>query len=107
MTTSNLTNISHKRNKVCTALGSRLRELRIAADMSQESLAIDAEVDRTYISQFERGVANPSLITLANLCYALDIDLSELFAPIKLSMKPKKDARRINSAKPKSRAKKT
>jgi transcriptional regulator with XRE-family HTH domain len=77
-----------KRNKVCTAIGKSLKTLRIAANKSQETLAFDAEVDRTYISQIERGVANPSVLTLANLCYALDATLADLFAPVQIAMSP-------------------
>lgn len=89
-----------KRNEVCTAIGKSLKEQRIAKDKSQETLAFDAEVDRTYISQIERGVANPSALTLANLCYALDIALSELFEPVKISLPPDGMQRRANKAQP-------
>lgn len=89
-----------KRNKVCTALGKNLKQLRIAANKSQETLAFDAEVDRTYISQIERGVGNPSVLTLANLCYALNITLADLFEPVKIALKPDSLLRRTNPAKP-------
>ncbi|WP_428718856.1 helix-turn-helix domain-containing protein [Undibacterium curvum] len=88
-----------KRNIVCTAVGKNLKKLRIAANKSQETLAFDAEVDRTYISQIERGVGNPSILTLANLCYALDITLSDLFEPVKIALKPDGVARRVNPSK--------
>jgi transcriptional regulator with XRE-family HTH domain len=92
--------ITDKRNKVCTAIGKSLKAIRIAANKSQEALAFDAEVDRTYISQIERGVANPSVLTLANLCYALDATLADLFAPVQLSMSPNGNTRRANRAHP-------
>src|ERR1035437_9351182 len=87
-----------KRNKVCTAIGKSLKAKRIAADKSQETLAFDAEVDRTYISQIERGVANPSVLTLANLSYCLGITLAELFDPVKISLAPDGNLRRANRA---------
>jgi len=77
-----------KRNAICTELGKNLKRLRIAADKSQETLAFDAEVDRTHIFQIERGVGNPSILTLANLCFALGITRSDLFEPVKLALKP-------------------
>lgn len=77
-----------KRNKVCTAVGKNLKAIRIEANKSQETLAFDADVDRTYVSQIERGAANPSVITLANLCYALDITLADLFAPVAIALPP-------------------
>jgi transcriptional regulator with XRE-family HTH domain len=89
-----------KRNKVCTAIGKSLKAVRISAEMSQETLGFEAEVDRTYISQIERGVANPSVLTLANLCYALSITLADLFEPVKISLKPDSLLRRVNRAKP-------
>ncbi|PFH10917.1 helix-turn-helix protein [Collimonas sp. PA-H2] len=77
-----------KRNKVCTAVGKNLKAIRIEANKSQETLAFDADVDRTYVSQIERGAANPSVITLANLCYALNITLADLFAPVTIALSP-------------------
>ena len=89
-----------KRNKICSAIGKNLKTFRIAANKSQETLAFDAEVDRTYISQIERGIANPSVLTLANICYALDITLADLFERLKISLKPDSALRRINHAQP-------
>jgi transcriptional regulator with XRE-family HTH domain len=89
----------NKRNSVCTALGMSLKAIRINANKSQEVLAFDAEIDRTYISAIERGVANPSILTLASLCYALNVNLSDLFAPVQVNLPPE-DARRSNSARP-------
>lgn len=77
-----------KRNKVCTAVGKNLKAIRIEANKSQETLAFDADVDRTYVSQIERGAANPSVITLAHLCHALNITLADLFAPVTIALPP-------------------
>ena len=44
--------------------------------MSQEALALQAEVDRTYVSQLERGIANPSLLVLYRLASVLGCDLN-------------------------------
>lgn len=89
----------NKRNKVCTALGKSLKAIRINANKSQELLAFDAEVDRTYISAIERGLANPSVLTLASLCYALNVNLSDLFASVQVNLRPDY-ARRANNAQP-------
>lgn len=45
-------------------LASRIRAARKSRGLSQEALALAAEVDRSYVSQLERGVANPSLAIL-------------------------------------------
>lgn len=43
--------------------------------LSQEALAFAAEVDRTYVSQLERGIANPSLLILFRIAKALKAEL--------------------------------
>lgn len=99
---------AEKRNAVCTALGHSLKERRIAAEKSQETLAFEASVDRTYISSVERGVANPSVLALANICHSLNITLADLFEPIKLSLAPdEKNKRRANRAEPQMKPKKS
>jgi transcriptional regulator with XRE-family HTH domain len=59
-------------------LGKRLRELRNAKGWSQERLSIETKVDRSYISEIERGTRNPSLTTLSKLAKALDISVADL-----------------------------
>jgi len=46
--------------------------------MSQEELAFEAEIDRTYVSQIERATINPSLLVLCKLAEALRSDLITL-----------------------------
>lgn len=85
---------------ISVALGKRIKQCRHAADKSQETLAFEAHVDRTYISSIERGIANPSVETLANICYCLGVTLSELFAPLDgVSLAPTGE-RRANTAAP-------
>ncbi len=85
---------------ILVAVGARIKQCRHAADKSQERLAFEARVDRTYISSIERGIANPSVETLANICYALNVTLAELFSPMDgVSLKPT-SARRSNAASP-------
>jgi transcriptional regulator with XRE-family HTH domain len=95
------------RNPVCTALGINLKRIRISAQKSQEDLAVEAEVDRTYISSIERGVANPSLLTLANICVALNISLSALLESVDLFNDMNETSRRANNAQPQPREKKS
>ena len=54
----------------------------MAKDVSQERLAFDAGVDRSYLGGMERGEENPTVDILDKLAAALDIDLRELFAPL-------------------------
>jgi transcriptional regulator with XRE-family HTH domain len=85
---------------ICVALGKRVKECRHAADKSQETLAFDAHVDRTYISAIERGAANPSVETLANICHALGVTLVELFEPLRHVPLTPTGERRANAARP-------
>ncbi len=57
-----------------------LRRLRVARGFSQEALAVDAGVDRTYVSGIERGSFNPTVEVLERLARALGCDVAELFA---------------------------
>ncbi|TDV16304.1 helix-turn-helix domain-containing protein [Paraburkholderia caballeronis] len=85
---------------ISAALGKRIKQRRHEVDKSQETLAFEAHVDRTYISAIERGIANPSIETLANICYALDITLAGLLQPLDgVSLKPT-GTRRVNAATP-------
>jgi len=60
-------------------IAANLRRYRNVVGISQEKLALDAEVDRTYVSQLERGIANPSLEVLCRLASTLGIELTDLF----------------------------
>jgi transcriptional regulator with XRE-family HTH domain len=55
-----------------------LRAFRHQRGLSQEALAHEAEVDRTYISALERGVYSASLDMLGKLAAVLDVEPAEL-----------------------------
>ena len=63
----------------CNKLGKVIGALRKQANISQEELAFRASIDRTYISQIERGVGNPSLLIIFKIAQALKIPMSLLF----------------------------
>jgi len=92
---------THK-EPVSIALGKRLKELRIKADKSQAELAFDSELDRTYISLIERGLANPSLWTLGTLAFALKTTVPDLLQGnmfvVRPSMGEQNRKRRVNQA---------
>jgi transcriptional regulator with XRE-family HTH domain len=52
-------------------IGNRIRDLRVLADLSQEKLAFESELDRTYIGSVERGERNISVINLKKISNAL------------------------------------
>lgn len=66
------------KNPTLVAIGKNLRRIRITSGFSQEGLALDAEIDRTYVSQIERGIANPSVLVLKKISDCLKIGLSDL-----------------------------
>lgn len=66
------------KNKILTSFGKRLKEARLASDLSQEALALSLEFDRTYIGLLERGKRNPSLFTIHKIANFLKIDVSSL-----------------------------
>ena len=55
-----------------------VRRLRVAAGLSQEVLAVDARLDRTYVSRIERNLENPTVDTLDRIARALGVDLVEI-----------------------------
>lgn len=59
-------------------LSRNVKEARKAIGLSQEKLALDAGIDRTYISQIERGVCNPSLEVLVKVSVVLGVEVVEL-----------------------------
>ena len=65
--------------EVCQVLGANVKTLRQALGISQEELAFRAELDRTYISQIERGVSNPSVFVLLKVADVLGVELAGLF----------------------------
>ena len=72
------------------AFGKALREIRKAKGYTQETLAFECELDRTYISLLELGRNSPTLDTLLALSRALGIPLSVLAARIEAKMRRKR-----------------
>lgn len=68
--------------KLVQAVASTIRHFRKLADMSQETLANKADLDRTYISGIERGVRNITLDSLEQIINALDVDIASFFAKV-------------------------
>ena len=60
-------------------VGARLRKARQAKGMSQETLALAAGLDRSYVSGLERGEFNVSIVALSKLARAAGVRLAALF----------------------------
>jgi transcriptional regulator with XRE-family HTH domain len=56
-----------------------LRRLRVHKGLSQEVLAVDARIDRTYVSRLERGLENPTVAVLERIAGALGTQIAEFF----------------------------
>ncbi len=55
-----------------------VRRLRIGIGLSQEAFAVDAGIDRTYVSRIERGLENPTVAVLADIAQVLGVDVVDL-----------------------------
>ena len=59
--------------------GDNLRRLRKLKGLSQEQLAFDAELDRSFVGQVERGERNLALLNILRLAKALGIPSAKFF----------------------------
>ena len=60
-------------------VGKRVKELRNKIGISQEELADNAQLDRTYITSVECGKRNISIVNIEKLANALNVTLKEFF----------------------------
>lgn len=68
----------HSGDPALTGIGQAIRELRAEAGLSQEALAHEAGVDRSYMGGIERGEHNMTIINLLRISRCLRISVSEL-----------------------------
>jgi transcriptional regulator with XRE-family HTH domain len=59
-------------------LAHNLKRLRAERRMSQEDLALEAELHRTFVAHVERGARNISIDNIEKLANALNVPVSEL-----------------------------
>ena len=69
------------------AFGVVIRRLRKEFDISQDKLSETSGLDRTYISQIERGKQNPSLVSLFALASAMNVSPSSIISEAELVLK--------------------
>lgn len=58
--------------------GKRVRKVRLEKGFSQEELAYEADSNRTYISDVERGTRNPSIEVVERIAKALCVKMGDL-----------------------------
>ncbi|MGZ0040525.1 helix-turn-helix domain-containing protein [Paenibacillus ottowii] len=73
--------------EVLKLVGARIRALRKEKGLSQESLGEKGGFHFSYIGQIERGEKNVSLINIAKIADALDVNLIQLFAYVNEDIK--------------------
>ena len=71
---------SYSGSKELIALGQAIKELRLELGFSQELLAFEAGIDRSYIGGIERGEHNLALINLIKIAQTLNISASILLS---------------------------
>lgn len=64
---------------ITEAIGQRIRELRSEIGLSQEKLALKADLDRTYLAGVENGKRNLSVKSLEKIIIALDVSFQTFF----------------------------
>ncbi|WP_236720859.1 helix-turn-helix domain-containing protein [Paraburkholderia phytofirmans] len=75
---------SHRQNPTLVALGAAIRRVRRERGLSQEQLALSAEVDVSYLGRVERGDNAAALLTLKRIADALQISMASLMDEAKL-----------------------
>ena len=61
-------------------LATRVKSLRTELGLSQEAMALEAGIDRTYASQIERGIGNPSLRVICAVAKILGVEPVDLLS---------------------------
>ena len=74
---------------VSVAFGKALRRFRIAKNLTQEQLGLEAGLRRTFISSLELGQKQPSITTIQKLAVVLEISMSKLLQQVEKDMSPK------------------
>lgn len=69
-------------------IGNRIHELRINRGLSQEKLALRANITTTYLGLLERNQKNPTVKVIEQICSQLNISLSDFFSPSPVPEKP-------------------
>ena len=65
-------------SKFLTALGVRIKALRVEQNLSQQELAGLCDFEKANMSRIENGGTNPTILTLLKISTALKINISEL-----------------------------
>jgi len=62
-----------------TLVARNIRRIRVTRGLSQEALAVDAGIDRTYVCRVERNSEKPAVLVLGRFAEALKCKIADLF----------------------------
>lgn len=80
-------------------IGEQIRYYRKKNGISQETLALIAEINPAYVGQIERGLKNPTINIVKKLADTLGISLATLFTPIPDAKEPASETRKHETEK--------
>jgi len=67
-----------RQDQALVALGEAIRRIRVSKGISQENLALHAELDRSYLGRVERADNNVTVLTVRKLAKALGVSVAKL-----------------------------
>ena len=75
---------THSGSKELASLGKAIRGLRLEKGLSQEALADEVGIDRSYMGGIERGEHNLELMNLVKIAKALRISVNQILLKAKI-----------------------
>lgn len=72
----------HRAVTPAEAFGAALRRHRTAGGLTQEDLAFESGVDRTFIARIEAGKRQPTITTVLRLTQALGVPAADIVAEV-------------------------
>jgi transcriptional regulator with XRE-family HTH domain len=63
-------------------IGLKIKKIREEMNLSQEQLAVNAGIDRSYMGRVERGEVSVSVLLLSRILRALNLDLKRFFSDL-------------------------
>lgn len=76
------TNYTKSEQAILKTIGANVHRLRKAKGFTQETLAFECGLDRTYIGGIERGERNLAVLNIVRLCNVLKVPPHKIFAQV-------------------------
>jgi transcriptional regulator with XRE-family HTH domain len=68
----------HRDQSILLSLGEQIRSRRVELQLTQKQLAVRVDMHRTYITDLEKGLRNPAILTLDRLSDGLETQIWRL-----------------------------